>query len=150
MTSTGTTAPPGARASAPRSRSPLLWSAVVGLVAAAATLASAEVVALLLAPASSPVLAVGSLVIDLTPPWLKDATIAVFGTDNKAFLLTMVILLVAILAIASGMLERRRPPAGAALLSVVGAVAVVAVVTRAEASPLWAVPTIVGDRKSVV
>lgn len=150
MTSTGTTAPPGARASAPRSRSPLLWSAVVGLVAAAATLASAEVVALLLAPASSPVLAVGSLVIDLTPPWLKDATIAVFGTDNKAFLLTMVILLVAILAIASGMLERRRPPAGAALLGVVGAVAVVAVVTRAEASPLWAVPTIVGTLVGVV
>ncbi|MER3394037.1 MAG: molybdopterin-dependent oxidoreductase, partial [Microcella pacifica] len=126
------------------------WSAVVGLVAAAATLASAEVVALLLAPASSPVLAVGSLVIDLTPPWLKDATIAVFGTDNKAFLLTMVILLVAILAIASGMLERRRPPAGAALLGVVGAVAVVAVVTRAEASPLWAVPTIVGTLVGVV
>jgi DMSO/TMAO reductase YedYZ molybdopterin-dependent catalytic subunit len=123
---------------------------VVGLVAAAATLAAAEVVALLLAPASSPVLAVGSLVIDLTPPWLKDATIAVFGTDNKAFLLTMVILLVAILAIASGMLERRRPPAGAALLGAVGAVAIVAVVTRAEASPLWAVPTIVGTLVGVV
>ncbi len=150
MTNTGTMAPPGARASAPRSRGPLVWSAVVGLVAAAATLAAAEVVALLLAPASSPVLAVGSLVIDLTPPWLKDATIAVFGTDNKAFLLAMVILLVAILAIASGMLERRRPPAGAALLAVVGAVAVVAVVTRAEASPLWAVPTVVGTLVGVI
>jgi len=150
MTSTGTMAAPGARASAPRSRGPLVWSAVVGLVAAAATLAAAEVVALLLAPASSPVLAVGSLVIDLTPPWLKDATIAVFGTDNKAFLLAMVILLVAILAIASGMLERRRPSAGAALLGVVGAVAVVAVVTRAEASPLWAVPTVVGTLVGVI
>ncbi|MER3390637.1 MAG: molybdopterin-dependent oxidoreductase, partial [Microcella sp.] len=100
--------------------------------------------AVLLAPASSPVLAVGSLVIDLTPPWLKEATIAVFGTDNKAFLLVMVILLVAVLAIVSGMLERRRAPWGAALLGAVGAIAVVAVVTRAEAEALWSVPTIGG------
>ena len=149
MTSTGTSAPRSAPVSM-RSRGPLVWSAVIGLVAAAASLAAAEVVALLLAPASSPVLAVGSLVIDLTPPWLKDATIAVFGTDNKAFLLAMVILLVAILAIMSGMLERRRPAAGAVLLGVVGLVAVVAVVTRAEASPLWAVPTIVGTLVGVV
>ena len=148
MTSTEARSRTGATASL--SKGPRAWSALVGLVAAAATLASAEVVALILAPASSPVLAVGSLVIDLTPPWLKEATIAVFGTDNKAFLVAMVILLVAILAIASGMLERRRPPTGAALLGVVGVVAVVAVVTRAEASPLWAVPTIVGALVGVI
>ena len=49
-------------------RSIRLWSALVGLVSAAATLATAEAVALIVAPESAPVLAVGSWVIDIVPP----------------------------------------------------------------------------------
>ncbi len=125
-------------------RARTVWAAVVGIVAAGAALATTELLALLLAPASSPVLAVGALAIDLAPPWLKDLMIALFGINDKLVLLLIVGLLVAVLAVIAGLLERRRPPWGAVTVGVVGMVALVAVLTRAEATGLWAVPTAVG------
>ncbi|MFN4002991.1 molybdopterin-dependent oxidoreductase [Microcella sp.] len=127
-----------------------LWAAAVGLGAAAVVIAVTEVVALLVAPASSSVLAVGSLVIDLAPPWLKDLTIALFGEADKIVLLVMVGLLVAVLAVVAGVLEHRRRPWGAVLLGLLGVVALVAVLTRAEATPLWAVPTLLGVVAGIV
>ncbi len=127
-----------------------LWAAAVGLAAAAAVVAVTELVALLIAPASSSVLAVGSLVIDLAPPWLKDVTIALFGEADKIVLLVMVGLLVAVLAVIVGVLEYRRRPWGAALLGLVGVVALVAVLTRAEATAFWAIPTLLGVVTGIV
>ena len=43
-----------------------------------------ELAAAVLASASSPFVVVGSLLIDLAPPWAKDAAIALFGTADKA------------------------------------------------------------------
>ncbi len=128
----------------------LLWTVVSGLVGAGAALAATELVALAIAPAAGPVLAVGALVIDLAPSWLKDITIALFGTNDKIVLLVMVGLLVAVLAAAVGVLERRRPPYGAIGLGLGGAIALIAVLSRAEADPLWAVPTVVGTLFGVV
>lgn len=125
-------------------RARTLWAAVTGVVAAGAALATTELLALLLAPASSPVLAVGALAIDLAPPWLKDVMIALFGVNDKLVLLIIVGLLVAVLAVVAGLLERRRPPWGAVTVGVVGIVALVAVLTRAEATSLWAAPTAIG------
>ena len=121
-----------------------LWAAVVGLLAAISTLAVAEVAALVLAPASSPLLAVGSLVIDLVPAWLKEFVIALFGTGDKVALLVTLAVVVAVLAAVVGVLEYRRPPFGIAGLVAVGAIATVAVTTRAESTALWAVPTVLG------
>lgn len=132
------------------SRRPEVWAAVSGLVAAGVALAVTELVALVVAPAAGPVLAVGALVIDLAPSWLKDVTIALFGTNDKTVLLVMVGLLVGVLAAAAGALERRRPPYGAIGLGIVGAVALIAVLSRAEANPLWAVPTVGGILLGVV
>ncbi|WP_168916231.1 molybdopterin-dependent oxidoreductase [Microcella flavibacter] len=125
-------------------RARTLWAALTGAVAAGAALATTELLALLLAPASSPVLAVGALAIDLAPPWLKDVMIALFGVNDKLVLLIIVGLLVAVLAVIAGLLERRRPPWGAVTVGVVGIVALVAVLTRAEATSLWAAPTAIG------
>ncbi len=121
-----------------------LWAAAIGVASAAVVVAVTELVALVVAPASSPVLAVGSLVIDLAPPWLKEVTIALFGEADKIVLLIMVGLLVAVLAIIAGVLEHRRAPWGAVVLGVVGVVALIAVLTRAEATPVWAIPTVIG------
>lgn len=126
------------------SRRLTLWAAAAGLTSAAAVIATTELIALLVAPASSPLLAVGSLVIDLAPPWLKELTIALFGTADKIVLLVLVGALVAVLAVIAGILERRRAPWGSALLGLVGIVALSAVLTRAEATLLWAIPTVVG------
>jgi len=127
-----------------------LWAALVGLIAAAATLALAEVAALFLAPAASPVLAVGSLVIDLVPAWLKSLVITLFGTGDKVVLLITLGLVVAVLAALIGILEYRRPPFGIVGLVLVGGIATFAVKTRADASTIWAVPTVLGMVLGVV
>jgi DMSO/TMAO reductase YedYZ molybdopterin-dependent catalytic subunit len=119
-------------------------AALSGIVAALVVLAVAELVALLISPASSPLFGVGSLVIDLVPGWFKNVVIALFGTNDKLALFVALGLLVAVLAVIVGLLEHRRAPWGSVLLGVVAAVAVGAVVTRADATPLWAAPTLLG------
>ena len=122
----------------------LLWAAFTGIAASAVTLAVAELVALFVAAASSPLFAVGSFVIDLVPPWVKQTAIALFGTADKIVLLGSLGLLVLILAAIAGILEYRKPPFGLTLLLVVGLVALVAVLTRADSNPWWAFPTLLG------
>ena len=121
-----------------------LLASIVGLAAAMATLGVAEVAALFVAAASSPLVAVGSFVIDIVPPWFKDFAIALFGLNDKLALLVGLGLLVAVLAAIIGVLELRRAPAGAIGLGIVGVIATVAAGTRAEATPFWALPTVIG------
>jgi DMSO/TMAO reductase YedYZ molybdopterin-dependent catalytic subunit len=126
------------------SRRENVLASLVGVLAAIATLAIAEAAALVLAPASGPLFAVGSLVIDLVPAWLKTLVIALFGTADKIVLLATLGLLVAALACVIGILEYRRPPFGIVGLVIVGGIATLAVTTRAEATGVWAVPTVLG------
>ena len=121
-----------------------LLAALVGAVAAVATLGIAELVALVVGAGSSPLAAVGGFVIDIVPPWVKETAIALFGTADKVALLAGLGLLVLLLALAIGILQYRRPPLGVIGLGVVGLVALITAVTRAQASPLWAMPTIIG------
>jgi DMSO/TMAO reductase YedYZ molybdopterin-dependent catalytic subunit len=123
---------------------PTLFAALTGVVAALVTLAVAEVVSLLMGGAGSPVLAVGSLVIDLTPAGFKDLVIDLFGTGDKVFLFIVLGVVVLGLAVAVGVVERRRPPFGTTLLMLVGLLAVFATVTRADAGLVDAVPTVLG------
>lgn len=120
------------------------WAALAGVVAAAAALAVAEVLAVFVAAASSPLFAVGSFVIDIVPSFVKELVIDWFGTADKAVLLICLGVLVLVLAAATGVLEFRAAPWGVVLLAVVGVVATIAVVTRAEATAFWALPTIAG------
>jgi DMSO/TMAO reductase YedYZ molybdopterin-dependent catalytic subunit len=125
-------------------RTALLWRAAVGVLAALVALAVAEIVALFVGAGSSPLFAVGSFVIDLAPPWLKDATIALFGTGDKAALLVALGLLVLALAVAAGLLDTARPPWGLVVLGAVGVAAAVIALTRSGSSPLWVMPSLVG------
>jgi len=121
-----------------------LWAALVGVLSALAALAVSEAVALLVEPGSAPLFAVGSWVIDIVPPWVKDTAIALFGTSDKIALFVGLGILVLALACAVGIVEYRRPPWGKVLLLAVIALSLVAVLTRAESTPLWAVPTLSG------
>ena len=120
------------------------WSALLGVLSAAVVLAVAEFFAVFISPASSPLLAAGSLVIDLAPSWLKDVTIALFGTNDKIVLLVCLAILVLIVAIAIGLLEFARPGWGVILLVFAGVVATIAVTTRAQATAAWPMPTVIG------
>ena len=117
--------------------------ALFGLLAALLGMAAGHFVAALLDPASSPVLAVGSAVIDLTPTPVKEWAIARFGTKDKPILIGSVLLGVLALAAVAGLLARRRFRYGAALLVGLVAVAAVAVLTRPTVEPVDVVPSLV-------
>ena len=119
-------------------------AALCGLVAAIVALGLAEAVALVVAPSSSPLFAVGSFVIDIVPPWVKETAIALFGTGDKIALLVSLGILVTLLALALGVLEYRRPPFGTVGLGVIAVVALVAAATRANAPLLAPLPTVLG------
>jgi len=63
-------------------------AALSGVASMSAGVAVAQLVAVAVAPASSPVVAVGRAFIDATPTWLKEFAIERFGTADKAVLLT--------------------------------------------------------------
>ncbi len=94
-----------------------------GILATIVGMAAGHLVASLLDPASSPVLSVGSTVIDLTPTPMKEWAIRQFGTADKLILVGSVLVGALVLAAIGGILARRRFVLGAGLLLVLVAVA---------------------------
>ncbi len=121
-----------------------LWSALAGIVSAAAFLAVAELVTLLVAPESSPILAVGSFVIDIVPQPIKEFAIATFGEADKVVLLCSLGLAVAVAAAIGGILQFFARPFGLVVLVIAGALSTAATVTRSGASVLAAAPPVLG------
>ncbi|WP_292827973.1 molybdopterin-dependent oxidoreductase [Microbacterium sp.] len=120
------------------------WAAVSGVVSAGVFLAAAELVALLVAPDGSPILAVGSFVIDIVPQPFKEFAIATFGEYDKVALLVGLALAVLVASAVAGLLQYLRRPLGVVALVIAGGVSVAAIVTRAGASPFAAIPPIAG------
>ncbi|MCW2768284.1 MAG: oxidoreductase, molybdopterin binding protein [Nocardioides sp.] len=116
--------------------------ALFGVLATLLGVAVGHLVASLLIPSSSPVLAVGSTVIDHTPHQLKDWAIRSFGNSDKAILVDSVLGGVLVLAAIAGLLALRRFAYGAALLVILVAVAAGAAVTRPTAGFQDLVPSI--------
>lgn len=126
------------------------WAALAGIAAVSAGLGAAELIAAIAHPRASPLLVVGSFVIDLVPPWVKDLAISLFGTADKAALIIILVILIGLLAAVAGVLEQRRAPLGRALVAVVALVGVLAAATRANASLLTTVPSIIAGVVAVV
>ncbi|GAA4775661.1 molybdopterin-dependent oxidoreductase [Actinomycetospora chlora] len=107
-----------------------------GLLGVAAALAVGDLVAGVLSPASSPVLAVGGQFIRLTPEWLKALAIATFGVyDKLALLLGMAVVLV-LVAAAAGLGSRRSAAPGALVVVLLGLVAVASATAAPAFSPV--------------
>ena len=118
-----------------------LAAIVLGVTSVALGAGLGELTAGLIAPAASPFAVVGGALIDLAPPWAKDAAIALFGTGDKVALLVGIGLAVRVLAGLAGLWEARRPPWGTVLLAGLGAVGAVAAMTRADAGALSWLPS---------
>lgn len=121
-----------------------LWSALAGIVSAAAFLAVAELVTLLVGPESSPILAVGSFVIDVVPQPIKEFAIATFGEADKIVLLCSLGLAVVVAAAIGGILQFFARPFGLVVLVIAGALSTAATVTRPDATVLAAAPPVLG------
>lgn len=99
-----------------------LWAGF-GLLSSLAGIAAAHLVAAATKPAASPVLAVGSAVIDLTPTPVKTWAIREFGTSDKPILIGSVFAGVLVLAAIAGIAARRRVELGIAFVLVLATVA---------------------------
>jgi DMSO/TMAO reductase YedYZ molybdopterin-dependent catalytic subunit len=126
-----------------------LYAGLAGITTGLLTLAVAAVVGLFFGLAN-PLVAVGSLVIDLAPPGTKEFIISIFGTNDKVFIIALLFVVVLVLAALVGILEQRWRPFGLALFFVVVVVALVAVLTRANASIADVLPTLAGAVLGVV
>ncbi|MHA7273812.1 molybdopterin-dependent oxidoreductase [Arthrobacter sp. TMT4-20] len=119
------------------------WAALSGLVAVLLAVIAAELTAALVSPSLSPVTAVGSIVIDVLPPGVKDWAIETFGTADKLVFLGTMFLIIASMAAAAGILEYRWRRAGAAVVLAFGLAGIAAVAARPQSStPAFAAPVV--------
>ena len=123
-------------------RGRLTWAGF-GLLSTLAGTAAGHLVASLDRIDSSPVLAVGSTVIDATPTPVKEWAIRNFGTADKPILIGSVMAGVLVLAAVAGLLARRRLALGLALEGLLVAVATAAALTNSGATIGDAVPGVV-------
>ena len=120
----------------------LIWAGF-GILATLVGMAAGHLVAAFTDPAASPVLTVGSTVIDLTPTPMKEWAIRTFGDDDKAVLVGSVMLGALVLAAVAGLLARRRFLLGAGVLVLLVASAAVMSLLRPGAAALDVLPAVV-------
>ena len=115
------------------------WApALAGSAAGAVALAASELFAGLFG-ATSLIVAVGALAIDLQPPGAKDVVVSLFGTNDKAALIGLIIGLAIAFAAVAGILGAGRFSVGAAVFVVFGAVAAGAAIRSPLVDPVFAV-----------
>ena len=101
-----------------------------------------QLVAGLTGASGSPVVAVGELQIDFTPPWLKNFAITEFGADDKLVLVSGILVVLAIFAAIIGAAATRRMAYGMAGLAVFAVVGLTAAATRPTATFASLLPTL--------
>jgi DMSO/TMAO reductase YedYZ molybdopterin-dependent catalytic subunit len=133
---------PGASASS-RSTLPRRLGALAGLLAAAMSLAVAELLGGAL-DVASPVVAVGGWVIDHVPPFVKTFAIRTFGTNDKRALIVGTLISLAVAAAVLGVIATRRLAVGLCGVAAFGLVGAGAAVTRPNATWTALLPPLVG------
>ena len=115
---------------------------MAGVLAAGTALGVGQFVAGLTGASGSPVVAVGELQIDFTPPWLKNFAITEFGSDDKLVLVSGIVVVLAVFAAVIGAAATRRLAYGMAGLAVFAVVGLTAAATRPDASFASLLPTL--------
>ncbi|MGZ3641145.1 MAG: molybdopterin-dependent oxidoreductase [Candidatus Limnocylindrales bacterium] len=103
---------------------PRLWpAALAGMLGAAASIATGELIAGLVRGAPSLVTEIGTLVIGLQPPGAKDLVVSLFGTNDKLALNVLIVAVALLLAAGAGVLAARSFVNGVAAFGVAGLLA---------------------------
>ena len=121
-----------------------VFHAVAGICSAALMFAVAQLASAFFNSASSPFFALGSAIIDLTPPWLKDFAIATFGTNDKLALFISIGVAATVLSSLIGLLAKRSFALACTAIIALALVLASAVAARASTSLLDIVPTVLG------
>ncbi len=117
---------------------------IIGLVCGAVAIGVAQLVAGIVDPGSSPIIAVGRAAIDATPEWLKSFAIRTFGENDKAILLGGIGAVLTAVAALIGIAAVRRPNAGYVGLAIFGLIGAIAALTRPGAGAIDALPSVLG------
>jgi DMSO/TMAO reductase YedYZ molybdopterin-dependent catalytic subunit len=117
---------------------------IAGLLTAAVSIGVGQLVAGITGPDGSPVVAVGSLSIDHTPPAVKDFAITAFGSHDKLVLVSGILVVLAIFAAVIGAVAVRRLSYGMIGLAIFGAVGLLAATTRPDSTAADVLPTLAG------
>ena len=125
-------------------------AALAGLISATVALGVAELVAGLVGPASSPVIAVGDAAITLTPEPVKAFAIRTFGENDKIALVVGTLAVIAIYALVVGLVGLRNRRLGILGIAAFGAVGVLAALTRPAGGVLDALPSLLGAAAGMV
>jgi DMSO/TMAO reductase YedYZ molybdopterin-dependent catalytic subunit len=121
-----------------------LVGATLGIATAGAALGVAHLVAGIVDPAATPIVAVGQATIDLTPEPVKSFAIRTFGEHDKTALLAGIGLVLGAAAAALGIAALRRPAAAAAALGLFGLIGAAAALTRPTATWTDGLPVLAG------
>jgi DMSO/TMAO reductase YedYZ molybdopterin-dependent catalytic subunit len=117
---------------------------IAGVAAASVSLGVAQLVSIPLGARADARAAIGSVVVDLTPGPIKEWAIQTLGSLDKLFLAIAVLVVIATIAALAGSLETRRRPIGSAAIVAAGVLGCIAVLSRAGATALDTIPTVVG------
>ncbi len=124
--------------------------AIAGVLAAATALGVGQLVAGLTGANGSPVVAVGQLQIDFTPPWLKNFAINEFGPDDKLVLVSGILVVLGIFAAVIGVAATRRLGYGMAGLLIFAAIGLTAAATRPTATAGSLLPTLAATAAAAI
>ncbi len=116
--------------------------AIAGVAATGLGLAAGQLLGVLLDPVSAPLVAVGSAVIDLAPPQLKEWAVSTVGTADKPLLLLTVLITVIALGAVAGIASARRVLVADLIYAVLAAIGVAAALTRPGVALPAALPSV--------
>jgi DMSO/TMAO reductase YedYZ molybdopterin-dependent catalytic subunit len=126
------------------SRRPFVAGSMAGIASGALSLGLAEVVAGIVSPESAPLIALGGVVVDAVPPWLKDFAVQNFGRHDKQVLLGSALVIALLLSALAGVLAVQGKQWGTYLVLGLGGLAALAAATRPDAGTLSVLPSLVG------
>jgi hypothetical protein len=123
--------------------------ATAGFLAGATAICVAILAAAFVRPQASPVIAVGGAAIDRTPSALKQFAIQYFGQNDKNVLLLGMYVVIAMLAMAVGLLAGKRLAVGVAGMAAFGAFGAFVAITRPEGRVTDGIPSLIGGAAGV-
>ncbi|HYP43889.1 MAG TPA: molybdopterin-dependent oxidoreductase [Propionibacteriaceae bacterium] len=124
------------------------WRILAGIVSALAAVGVGHGVAALINPNASPIIAIGSTMIDAAPTPAKEFAVRTFGTYDKPILIGGIGLVLLVFAGLLGFLAWRRQVLALAGISLLGIAGVIAAVYRGEA--VDGVPSLVAGAVGMV
>ena len=123
---------------------PSALAGLVGLLSAAVAVGVGELVAAAVRPQAAPVVAVGGAAVDRTPRALKEFAIRQFGERDKTVLIAGIFVVLALFAVAVGLLARRRPLLGVLGIDAFGVIGAAAALSRPGGGWTDALPSVAG------